>query len=165
VDFGSRRITEAFQTPLPGSPYDFPSDSPDHQAVLLAFDQGALGTFTASMGQPRTNRGIRIRGTDGSLDGNLDDNRIVVHKPKAHGNGWEASVHLVEAESGNHHGGDSVIAEAFWRTAAGEPAAVRAGLREGIEAVLVALAAQQSSATRREVDVEAVRQKVFENDP
>jgi predicted dehydrogenase len=164
VDFGNRRITEAFYTPIPGSPYDFPADSPDHQAVLLAFDRGALGTFTASMGQPRTTRGIRIRGTDGSLDGSLDDNRIVVYKPNAHGNDWEATMYTVEAEAGNHHGGDAVIAEAFWRTAAGESGAVKAGLREGIEAVLIALAAQESSVTRQEVNVRALRQKVFEND-
>jgi predicted dehydrogenase len=165
LDFGDRRIAQAFHTPIPGSPYDFPADSPDHQAVLLAFDRGALGTFTASMGQPHTTRGIRIRGTDGSLDGSLDDNRIVVHKPQARDdNGSEATVYVVEAESGNHNGGDKVIAEAFWRTAAGESASVKAGLREGIEAVLVALAAQESSATRQEVNVRVLRQKVFDNE-
>jgi hypothetical protein len=36
-----------------------------------------------------------------------------------------------------------------------------AGLREGIEAVIVALAAQQSSATGEAIDVQAMRQQVF----
>jgi predicted dehydrogenase len=161
ADFGNSEISEAFFTPSPGSPYDFPADSPDHQAVMLDFDQGALGNFMACMGQPRTNRGIRIYGTDGALEGNLDDARIVVHKPHASGNGWDTTVHTIQAETGNHHGGDAVISEAFWRTTANQESTVKAGLREGINAVLVALAAQQSSATRQEVDVRSLRTRVF----
>jgi predicted dehydrogenase len=162
IDFGDRQVDEAFFTPLPGTPYDFPSDSPDHQAVMLDFDGGQLASFMASMGQPRTNRSIRIFGSDGALEGNLDDSRIVLHKPHAVGNGWETTAIEIEAEKDNHHGGDAVISEAFWRGAAGQASTVRAGLREGIEAALVALAAQQSSATRQEVDVKALRQQAFE---
>jgi predicted dehydrogenase len=161
ADFGNREINEAFFTPSPGSPYDFPTDAPDHQAVLLDFDQGALGSFMACMGQPRTNRRLRVFGTDGSLEGDIAESRIVVHKPHNRGNGWEVAVHHVEAEAGNHHGGDAVISDAFWRLVANQPEGAKAGLREGIEAVLVALAAQESSASRQPVDVRAMRDRVF----
>lgn len=162
ADFGDREISEAFFTASHGSPYDFPSDSPDHQAVVLDFDQGALASFMACMGQPRTTRRLKIFGTDGSLEGNLDDSTIVLHKPHSRGNGWEATTHAVDAEKGNHHGGDAVLAEAFWRTVAGQGGVARAGLREGIQAVLVALAAQQSSASGQAVDVRALREIVFD---
>jgi predicted dehydrogenase len=163
--FGDREINEAFFTASQGSPYDFPSDSPDHQAVVLDFDQGVLASFVACMGQPRTTRRIKIFGTDGSLEGNLDDSTIVFHKPHNRGNGWDVATHTVDAERGNHHGGDAVIAEAFWRTVANQGAVARAGLREGIEAVLVALAAQQSSASGQAVDVRGLRERVFDIAP
>jgi predicted dehydrogenase len=161
ADFGNREISEAFFTPSKGSPYDFPTNSPDHQAVVLEFDQGALGSFMACMGQPRTNRRIRIFGTDGSLEGDIAESKIVVHKPHSRGNGWEVSVHHVDAEAGNHHGGDAVLAEAFWRRVADQPGEGKAGLQEGIEAVLVALAAQESSTLHQPVDVRAIRHHVF----
>jgi predicted dehydrogenase len=161
ADFGNREISEAFFTPSKGSPYDFPTDSPDHQAVLLDFDQGALGSFMACMGQPRTNRRLRVFGTDGSLEGDIAETKIVVHKPHSRGNGWEVAVHEVAAEAGNHHGGDAVISAAFWRLVANDPQGAKAGLREGIEAVLVALAAQESSASHQPVDVRAMRDHVF----
>src|SRR5262249_16317922 len=123
--------------------------------------QGALGSFMACMGQPRTNRRLRVFGTDGSLEGDIAESKIVVHKPHSRGNGWEVSVHHIDAETGNHHGGDAVIAEAFWRLAAEQPSEAKAGLREGIEAVLVALAVQESSKSGLPVDVRAIRDHVF----
>jgi predicted dehydrogenase len=161
ADFGDRTISEAFFTASKGSAYDFPADSPDHQAVVLDFDQGALGSFIACMGQPRTNRRLRIFGTDGSLEGDIGDSKIVVHKPHGSGNGWEVAVHAVDAEKGNHHGGDAILADTFWRIVAKQREGARAGLREGIEAVVVALATQQSSASSRQVDVRALREHVF----
>ena len=115
----------------------------------------------ACMGQPRTNRRLRVFGTDGSLEGDIAESKIVVHKPHSRGNGWEVAVHSVDAEAGNHHGGDAVISEAFWRLVANDAEGAKAGLREGIEAVLVALAAQESSASHRPVDVRAIRDHVF----
>jgi predicted dehydrogenase len=162
ADFGDRGINAAFPAPLEGSPYDSPSDSPDHAAVLLDFGSGALCTFVACMGQPRTTRRIRIFGTNGDLEGNIDDSHIVVRKPHAADNGWDVKDIPVEAESHNHHGGDGVLAHAFWRTAAKQAEPSRAGLREGIDAALVALAAQQSAATGQSVDIAEMRHQVFD---
>src|SRR5262249_51213527 len=161
ADFGNREISEAFFTPAKGSPYDFPTASPDHQAVMLEFEHGALGSFMACMGQPRTNRRLRVFGTDGSLEGDIAESRIVVHKPHRRGTGWEVAVHEVDAEGGNHHGGDAVISAAFWRLVGNDPEGAKAGLREGIEAVLVALAAQESSGSHQPVDVRVMRDHVF----
>jgi hypothetical protein len=37
----------------------------------------------AGIGQPRTTRRIRIFGTNGGLEGKIDDSRVVIHKPHA----------------------------------------------------------------------------------
>ncbi len=161
ADFGDPEINAAFPVQMEGSPYDLPSDAPDHAAVLLDFASGALCTFVACMGQPRTTRRIRIFGTNGDLEGNIYDSSIVVHKPHAADNGWEVRDIPVAAEKDNHHGGDGVLAEAFWRTAANQSEPSRAGLREGIDAALVALAAQQSAADGQPVDIAEMRSQVF----
>lgn len=162
ADFGDPEINAAFPVEMEGSPYDLPSDSPDHTAVLLDFASGALCTFVACMGQPRTTRRIRIFGTNGDLEGNIDDSSIVVHKPNALDNGWHVKDVPVTAEKGNHHGGDGVLAHAFWHSAANQADPSRAGLREGIDAALVALAAQQSAAGGQSVDIAEMRRQVFD---
>jgi predicted dehydrogenase len=113
------------------------------------------------MGQPRTTRRIRIFGTNGDLEGNIDDSSIVVHRPHASDNGWDVKDIPIAAENHNHHGGDGVLADAFWRTAANQAEPSRAGLREGIDAVLVALAAQQSAAAGQSIDIAEMRNQVF----
>lgn len=162
TDFGDPEINAAFPVQMENSPYDSPSDSPDHTAVLLDFGSGALCTFVACMGQPRTTRRIRIFGTNGDLEGNIDDSRIVIHKPHNSDNGWEVKDIPIAAESHNHHGGDGVLAHAFWRTAANQSDPSRAGLREGIDAALVALAAQESAAVGRSIDIAELRNQVFD---
>ncbi len=67
-------------------------------------------------------------------------------------------------ESDGHHGGDKVINEAFWGAADGKPVEIRAGLKEGIEAVIVGLAAEESKKTGLPVDVAPMRQHVFGSD-
>jgi predicted dehydrogenase len=161
ADFGDQEVNAAFSVGLEGSLYDFPSDSPDHTAVLLDFASGALCTFMACMGQPRTTRRIRIFGTNGGLEGNIDDSHIVIHKPYPADNGWEAKDIPITAEKHNHHGGDGVLAHTFWRTAANQASPSRAGLREGIDAALVALAAQQSAAVGQSIDIAEMRNQVF----
>jgi predicted dehydrogenase len=161
ADFGDPEINAAFPAQLEGSPYDFPSDAPDHAAVLLDFASGPLCTFVACMGQPRTTRRIRIFGTNGDLEGNIDDSSIVIHKPHVADNGWDAKDIPLAAENHNHHGGDGVLAQAFWRTAANQADPSRAGLREGIDAALVALAAQQSAVTGQSIDIAELRHQVF----
>ena len=114
------------------------------------------------MGQPRTTRRIRIFGTNGDLEGNIDDSRIVVHKPCALDNGWDVKDIPIAADKHNHHGGDGVLGHAFWRAAANQSDPSRAGLREGIDAALVALAAQQSAAVGRSIDIAEMRNQVFD---
>ncbi len=110
ADFGDQEINAAFAGAARRLAVRLPVRLARSRGRLLDFASGALCTFVACMGQPRTTRRIRIFGTNGELEGNIDDSRIVVHKPHARDNGWDVKDIPIAAETHNHHGGDSVLA-------------------------------------------------------
>lgn len=142
------------------SPYDSDSSFPDHQTALLDFGDGLTGTFTACMAQPRSDRGLHIFGTEGALVGNIADSRIEI-RHAAGTDGRSAEIIDVQAGPSGHNGGDEVLGDAFWHLAAGRGGGSRAGLEEGIGAVLAALATQESSTNSRPVDVGQLRSTTF----
>lgn len=145
------------------SPYT-PSDLPDRQVAMLEFENGTLATFTAVMAQPKTTRRLRIFGTEGLLEGDITSDSIVVSHPDPSGTA-ETTVENIPVSPGtpaDHYGGDAVLGDAFWHLAAGDPSSTpRAGLAEGIEGVLTALAVQQSAASGQPIDVDELRHQVF----
>lgn len=143
------------------SPYDSNSSFPDHQTALLDFGDGLTGTFTAAMAQPRSDRGLHIFGTEGALVGNIADSRIEI-RHAAGSDGRSAELIDVRAGASGHNGGDEVIGDAFWHLAAGKDSGSRAGLAEGIDAVLAALATQESSTTSQLIDVGNLRTTAFD---
>ncbi|SEF17997.1 Gfo/Idh/MocA family protein [Jiangella alba] len=161
LDFGERDWTDVFVPHEENNPYDLGADIPDHQQAIVEFAGGTLCTLTAAMAQPHTNRRLRIFGTDGALEGDLASGRIVVSSPNPADDGWRSHEELVTTNDSGHHGGDAVIGHAFWHTVAGVPDLSRAGVREGIAAVLVAAGAEESAATGRQVDLTAHHRQVF----
>lgn len=162
ADYGDLEIKQTFFTPNEGSPYDVPSDPPDHQSVILEYEDGTLCTFNACMGQPRSSRQIKIFGTGAALEGDIADSRIVVRTPHQQGNGWDSEEITVPIDESGHKGGDSVIGNAFWNAAAARTDTLsRAGVKEGIDAVLVGLAADQSRKSGSPVELNAMRHSVF----
>src|SRR5699024_38046 len=71
----------------------------------------------------------------------------------------------VETGPSGHQGGDAVLAETFWRAAAGEDRVPRAGLVDGIDAALGAMALQDSARTGQAVEIEPLRAQVFGPEP
>ncbi|MGO2722124.1 MAG: hypothetical protein ACTIAR_17560, partial [Brachybacterium tyrofermentans] len=67
----------------------------------------------------------------------------------------------VQIGASGHHGGDEILGELFWRLAAGEDRTPRAGLAEGIDAVLCAMALQDSARTGMPVELGDLRRTVF----
>lgn len=146
--------------------FNVEKDIVDNQTTILEFDNGVLATFTTTMDQPRTTRRIKINGTDGQIIGDIgkDDLRVVhdaVTDTYAMGTiDWERTYPLVYDGSA-HHGGDSVLSRQFHSMLRGETTPPLAGLREGVEASILALAAQQSVDTGQTVDMKPVYHKVF----
>lgn len=165
LDYGDTPLRRAFRTIADDSLYEADSDSPDHQSVMIEYDNGILSTFTVCLAQPHNSRRVRVYGANGALAGDIDRSVIAVDKPQDDGGGSARSEFAISGGEGGHHGADVVINEAFWRGALGEPGTIRAGLREGIEAVLIGLAAEESKRTGLPVDVRALRAEVFGTEP
>jgi predicted dehydrogenase len=161
LDFGDEQTQRIFRSLTDESPYEAESDMPDHQVVVIEFDNGVLSSFTACLAQPRTARRMRIYGSDGALEGDIGRSRIMVDRPAAEPDQFDTQDPVIPDAEGGHHGADPGISQAFWNTALGRPAQIRAGIREGIEAVLVGLAAEESKKTGMPVDVARMRAEVF----
>jgi predicted dehydrogenase len=161
LDYGDTSLRRAFRRLEDDSLYEAESDSPDHQFVTIEFDNGILSTFTVCLAQPHNSRRVRIYGANGALEGDIDRSIVAVDKPTEDGAKSTRQEYTITGGEGGHHGADSVINEAFWRGALGEPGTIRAGIREGIEAVLIGLAAEESKRTGLPVNVRRLRAEVF----
>lgn len=164
LDYGDSPLRRTFRRIDDDSLYDAASDAPDHQLVTIEFDNGILSTFTVCLAQPHNNRRLRIYGANGALEGDIDRALIAVEKPGDDGSASTRREYAITGGEGGHHGADAVIGEVFWRGALGEPTTIKAGIREGIEAVLVGLAAEESKRTGLPVDVRTLRAAVFGSD-
>ncbi|WP_163543979.1 Gfo/Idh/MocA family protein [Occultella kanbiaonis] len=161
-DFGDTSEENVFAPGSVSNPYECDSQIPDRQVVTVEYTGGVLCTLTVLMAQPETNRKIKIFGTNGTIEGDLKEGRLSVVTAEPGRNVWTMREEIMEApNASDHHGGDAIISEAFWRGVAGEEELSRAGLREGIEAVLVAAAAEESALTGLPVDVATLRRLTF----
>lgn len=141
-------------------------DAPDHQVVNVEYDNGVLATFALTMAQPETRRTIRVQGVEGRIEGSIEADalKVVYHAPNKDTPIREEQIAIVHDDSG-HHGGDSVIAGQFKAMLRGEPTPPLAGLREGIDAVIMAIAAEQSRKENRIVDVVELSERVYGPSP
>jgi predicted dehydrogenase len=141
--------------------YEIDGDLPDHQCVMIEWENGALSNFTAAFGQPRTTRRLRVCGSDGSMEGDIGRSTLAVEKPGEREVDVTRQQLEIQHAGGGHHGGDRHLAAHFWNSCLTGKSEGSAGLREGLEAVLIALAAQQSSISGVPVAVGPMRQLVF----
>ena len=161
IDFGDAAAKEALREKVQHSPYS-PSGLPDRQVATLELSSGALATFTSVMAQPRSTRRLRIFGTEGLLEGDLGARSIdLSFADPSGGAGLTREHESIETGGSGHQGGDEVLGETFWHLAAGEDRLPRAGLAEGIDAVLCAMALQESARTGRAVEIDPLREQVF----
>lgn len=161
LDFGDEATKDALRSSTQHSPYS-PSGLPDRQVATLEFDTGTLATFTSVMAQPRSTRRLRIFGTEGLLEGDLSARTLDLSFPDPAGGAGSTQEHeSVQIGASGHHGGDEILGELFWRLAAGEDRTPRAGLAEGIDAVLCAMALQDSARTGMPVHLADLRRAVF----
>ena len=161
LDFGDEATKNALHSSTQHSPYDS-SGLPDRQVATLEFAQGTLATFTSVMAQPRTTRRLRVFGTEGLLEGDLSARTLDATFPDPAGSIRTMHEHeTVQAGASGHHGGDEVLGETFWRLAAGQDRIPRAGLAEGIDAVLCAMGLQDSASTGMPVEIADLRRTVF----
>ena len=134
----------------------------DHQVVNIEYGNGVLVSFTVCADQPRTTRTIKVNGTQGQIIGDIgrDELRIDYHLKEGSEDCITERFTLEHDDSG-HHGGDSVISNQYKSMLRGKPTPPLAGLREGIEACLVAIASEQSACEGKVVDMNELYKTVF----
>lgn len=161
IDFGDATAKEVLREKVQHSPYS-PSGLPDRQVATLEFSSGTLATFTSVMAQPRSTRRLRIFGTEGLLEGDIGARSIDLTFPDPAGSAEITREHeQVEIGDSGHQGGDEVLGDTFWHLAAGEDRIPRAGLADGIDAVLCAMALQESARTGQAIELDPLREQVF----
>lgn len=163
LDYSDIHTKQIFENTSDESIYGAWSDVPDHQSVMLEFEDGTLVNFMACHGQPRATRRIKLFGSNGSLEGDIDRGEILHDIPYENRLGAETRRHTVDFDESGHHGADSVINNAFWQAAMGGEVKNLAGVREGLEAVLIGIAAEQSKQTGLPVELAPLRQAVFDH--
>ena len=97
----------------------------DHQSILIAFSDGATGTFSMNGGASASGRNIHVTGTKGEIIGNFESEQFTVHciKPE-HPKGRISRIADVSADQlGNPHGnGDQAVVQDFFSLLRGEAA-------------------------------------------
>lgn len=144
-------------------------DVPDHQVVQIEYENGILATFTVTLDQPNPTRTIQIWGTNGYLFGDIESeelyvkNRIHEGTDDGHGRSVKEVIPIVHDHSG-HHGGDSVISEQFKSMMRGDSSSPPAGLKEGIDACIISMAAEKSRKENCVVEVGPYYDEIYGRD-
>jgi predicted dehydrogenase len=133
---------------------------PDHQVLSIQYNNGVLCNFTVAQCQPATRRTIHVLGSEARLYGVLNDNQIHIHRRGKLGREQIETVQ-VNPDASGHNGGDSQITRDFFDLLNGQRNPTRPGLREGIEASLLSLAADESAKLTQPVRLATLRQQVF----
>lgn len=118
------------------------ADIMDHQAVNLRFTDGTQGVFTLATMSGAPGRDIRIFGTDGYLEGNLEKGELLLQ------NYWKDAKpqKIPLPQTDGHGGGDLAIVAGFLKSVElGEKPL--ATLEAGARASMVAFAADESVRT------------------
>lgn len=121
------------------------SDVYDHQTVNIRFNNGSHGVFTAIAMSGKHGRDIMVHGTDGYLEGALEDGIIKVR------NYWSDETETIElGQLDPHGGGDYTTVSEFLQC-------VKSGIKpistveDGVRASMIAFAADKSIETRSNV--------------
>lgn len=133
-------------------------DIVDRQNVLVDFEDGSLATFTLSCGTCRPDRYVHIVGTDGEIEGKVEENKFTYRIYDEEHIGYsEETVDVSEqiinkAKHGGHSGGDYGIMYDLVRYLNGEKTSRSITLlSDSIESHLIVYAAEESVKTGKAV--------------
>lgn len=130
----------------------------DHQSVLVEFADGATGTMNMIGNSAKPCRTIRLLGTEGELEGVLEDGRLVLRRfdPEAeHGYAEEIVDFSVTGEM--HGGGDLRLVADFVATVRGKQPSVSATtLADSINGHVIGFSAERARLEQRLVELTGV---------
>lgn len=114
----------------------------DHQTVNMEFAGNIHATFTMTAFTEKCCRTIRITGTQGEIEGNLEENRLTVRRF-----GQKEEIISLDgsgSEFAGHGGGDAGLASRFCDLIASGGSGALTGIDASVESHVMALAAEAS---------------------
>lgn len=132
------------------------NDVVDHQSVIVEFADGCTAAHNMIGGTSRPCRSIHLIGTEGEIQGVMDEGSYVVRHPDARA-GHEYSEERVEinVKGDGHGGGDHRLVADFVRVLRGEPASISTtSLEDSIYGHLIGFAAEESRRERAVVPIQ-----------
>lgn len=128
------------------------NDVVDHQSLAIAFADGATATHNMVGGAAKPSRSIHLLGTDGEIEGHLEDSRFVIRHidPRP---GHETAEEVVDLRirgdmhgaAGGHGGGDLRLVRDFVRVVRGEePSLSTTSLEDSVYGHLIGFAADRA---------------------
>lgn len=139
------------------------NDVVDHQSVVIEFEDGSTATHNMIGGAARPSRSIHLIGTEGEIQGVLEESKFVVRRIDTRP-GHEYSEEVVDLNLdtdmhgafGGHGGGDLRLVADFCRTLMGEePSLSCTSLQDSVNGHLIGFRADRALELRRveELDV------------
>ncbi len=137
------------------------NDVVDHQTVCVEFADGATASHNMVGGTSRPMRSIHILGTDGEIQGRLEDSRFVIRhidpRPGHEYSEKEVDLNLdgdMHGAFGGHGGGDARLVADFVRFIRGEPRSISCtSLEDSVHGHQIGFAADRAMSERRVVEL------------
>lgn len=132
--------------------YHCDNDVADRQVVNLEFEGGGVASFTLTAFTGDCTRMIRITGTGGDLEGNLEANRLVLHRFGE--DAREIEVPLPEeTNTYGHAGGDYYLMRDFLQAIDGQAEKNATDAQVSLQSHLICFAAEKSRRENRVISL------------
>ncbi|MBR5135082.1 MAG: gfo/Idh/MocA family oxidoreductase, partial [Clostridia bacterium] len=137
------RVYEAIKTgPYGRCVYHCDNDVVDHQTVMMEFEGGITGVFTMSGMTKQPCREIKLMGTLGQIDANMDTGIIQI---TPHGKPtYEIDVHNLTTDFDGHGGGDHLMMSGLFDVIEGNETDLKTDINVSVESHLMCFAAEES---------------------
>ncbi|MFO7947853.1 MAG: Gfo/Idh/MocA family oxidoreductase [Armatimonadota bacterium] len=128
----------------------------DHQNVIIEFEDGATATHVLTGGTARASRTMHLVGTEGEIEGDLDEGDFVIRHPDAReGHEYEEIPVEVNVSGRMHGGGDMRLVADFVRVLQGEePSLSTTDIMDSVYSHMIAFAADEAMQNNAVVDIE-----------
>jgi predicted dehydrogenase len=138
--------------------YRCDNDVMDHQSVIVEFENGTTASHDMVTGTAQPGRSVHIWGTQGEIEGFMEDGAFVLRHPDARA-GHEYSEERIElnVSMDMHGGGDLRLVEDFVQAVRGEKRSISStDIVDSIYGHLIAFAADDAMTGRNVVEIEDV---------
>lgn len=134
-------------------------DIVDHQSIVTEFADGALATHDLIAGTARPGRKIHICGTEGEIEGFMEDGKFVVrHADPRAGHEYSEEEVDMNVSADMHGGGDLRLVEDFINTVRGDEVSISTtNVFDSVYGHMIAFGADDAMTSGRVVEIEDLK--------